>query len=114
MKLHELKPAEGSKRARRRVGRGIGSGMGYDGDVLRIPSWRTYSGSRSRYIYFRKSLFIRKSLWVSGSVLRRCSEQIFTFCHEYYPVHQFFHYYAASDFRYSHIGRMAERRAGRV
>ena len=28
MKLHELKPAEGSKRARRRVGRGIGSGMG--------------------------------------------------------------------------------------
>ena len=26
MKLHELKPAEGSKRARRRVGRGIGSG----------------------------------------------------------------------------------------
>lgn len=28
MKLHELKPAEGSTRARRRVGRGIGSGMG--------------------------------------------------------------------------------------
>ena len=28
MKLHELKPAEGSKRARRRVGRGRGSGMG--------------------------------------------------------------------------------------
>ena len=27
MKLHELKPAEGSKRARRRVGRGIGSGL---------------------------------------------------------------------------------------
>ena len=26
MKLHELKPAEGSKRARRRVGRGKGSG----------------------------------------------------------------------------------------
>lgn len=46
----------------------------------------------------------------SGSL----SEQIFTFCHEYYPIHQLFHYYAASDFRYSHIGRMAERRAGRV
>ncbi len=28
MKLHELKPAEGSTRIRRRVGRGIGSGMG--------------------------------------------------------------------------------------
>lgn len=28
MKLHELKPAEGSTKARRRVGRGIGSGMG--------------------------------------------------------------------------------------
>lgn len=28
MKLHELKPAEGSKKARKRVGRGTGSGRG--------------------------------------------------------------------------------------
>lgn len=28
MKLHELKPAPGSRKARRRVGRGIGSGLG--------------------------------------------------------------------------------------
>ena len=28
MKLHELKPAEGSRKPRRRVGRGIGSGRG--------------------------------------------------------------------------------------
>ena len=28
MKLHELKPAEGSRKPSRRVGRGIGSGMG--------------------------------------------------------------------------------------
>lgn len=28
MKLHELKPAPGSRHARKRVGRGIGSGMG--------------------------------------------------------------------------------------
>ncbi len=28
MKLHELKPAEGSKKNRRRVGRGLGSGSG--------------------------------------------------------------------------------------
>lgn len=28
MKLHELKPAEGSTKVRRRVGRGLGSGMG--------------------------------------------------------------------------------------
>ncbi|WP_028988529.1 50S ribosomal protein L15 [Thermicanus aegyptius] len=28
MRLHELKPAEGSKHARKRVGRGIGSGLG--------------------------------------------------------------------------------------
>lgn len=28
MKLHELKPAEGAKRATKRVGRGTGSGMG--------------------------------------------------------------------------------------
>jgi len=28
MKLHELKPAEGSRKERKRVGRGIGSGTG--------------------------------------------------------------------------------------
>ena len=28
MKLHELSPNEGSRKARRRVGRGLGSGMG--------------------------------------------------------------------------------------
>ena len=28
MKLHELKPAEGSRKVRNRVGRGIGSGNG--------------------------------------------------------------------------------------
>ena len=28
MKLHELKPAEGSRQERKRVGRGIGSGNG--------------------------------------------------------------------------------------
>ena len=28
MKLHELNPAEGSRKARKRVGRGIGSGIG--------------------------------------------------------------------------------------
>ena len=28
MKLHELQPAEGSKKTRKRVGRGIGSGLG--------------------------------------------------------------------------------------
>lgn len=28
MKLHELKPAEGSRKARKRLGRGIGSGQG--------------------------------------------------------------------------------------
>lgn len=28
MKLHELSPAEGSRKARKRVGRGIGSGLG--------------------------------------------------------------------------------------
>ena len=28
MKLHELKPAEGSRRERKRLGRGIGSGNG--------------------------------------------------------------------------------------
>jgi len=28
MKLHELKPAEGSRKDRKRLGRGIGSGQG--------------------------------------------------------------------------------------
>ncbi len=41
MKLHELKPAEGSTRARRRVGRGLGSGMGK-------TSTRGMKGQKSR------------------------------------------------------------------
>ncbi len=41
MKLHELKPAEGSKTTRKRVGRGIGSGLGK-------TSARGHKGQRSR------------------------------------------------------------------
>ena len=41
MKLHELKPAEGSSRERRRVGRGLGSGMGK-------TSTRGMKGQKSR------------------------------------------------------------------
>ena len=41
MRLNTIKPAEGSKRARRRVGRGIGSGLGK-------TSGRGHKGQKSR------------------------------------------------------------------
>lgn len=41
MKLHEMKPAEGSRKARKRVGRGIGSGSGK-------TSGRGHGGQNSR------------------------------------------------------------------
>ncbi|AOH38677.1 50S ribosomal protein L15 [Dialister pneumosintes] len=47
MKLHELKPAEGSRRPRRRVGRGIGSGMGKTATRGTKGQWsRTGGGTR--------------------------------------------------------------------
>ncbi|MDN5872622.1 MAG: 50S ribosomal protein L15 [Nitrococcus sp.] len=47
MQLNTLKPAEGSKRARRRVGRGIGSGFGKTGG-------RGHKGQKSRSGGFHK------------------------------------------------------------
>ncbi len=47
MKLNELKPAEGSKKARRRVGRGIGSGLGK-------TAGRGHKGQKSRSGGFHK------------------------------------------------------------
>jgi large subunit ribosomal protein L15 len=47
MELNELKPAEGSKHARRRVGRGIGSGLGktcgrgHKGQKSRSGGWKS-------------------------------------------------------------------------
>jgi len=41
MKLHELKPAEGSRHTRKRVGRGIGSGLGK-------TSGRGHKGQKAR------------------------------------------------------------------
>lgn len=50
MKLHTLKPAEGSTTSRRRIGRGSGSGMGG-------TSTRGHKGAQSRSGYSRKSGF---------------------------------------------------------
>ena len=47
MKLHTLKPAEGSTHSRRRIGRGPGSGMGG-------TSTRGHKGAKSRSGYKRK------------------------------------------------------------
>ena len=47
MRLNDLKPAEGSKRNRRRVGRGIGSGLGK-------TAGRGHKGQRSRSGGFHK------------------------------------------------------------
>ncbi|NDH33780.1 MAG: 50S ribosomal protein L15, partial [Betaproteobacteria bacterium] len=41
MRLNTIKPAEGSKRARKRVGRGIGSGLGK-------TAGRGHKGQKSR------------------------------------------------------------------
>lgn len=50
MKLNSIKPAEGSRTARRRVGRGIGSGLGKTGG-------RGHKGQKSRSGGFHKSGF---------------------------------------------------------
>lgn len=47
MKLNQLSPAEGSKKARKRVGRGIGSGLGKTGG-------RGHKGQKSRSGGFHK------------------------------------------------------------
>jgi len=47
MRLNTIKPAEGSKKARRRVGRGIGSGLGKTGG-------RGHKGQKSRSGGFHK------------------------------------------------------------
>lgn len=50
MKLHELKPASGARRPRRRVGRGPGSGLGK-------TSGRGHNGQKSRSGYSSKRGF---------------------------------------------------------
>lgn len=50
MKLHELQPAPGSKRARKRVGRGRGSGTGK-------TAGRGHKGQKSRSGYRRRAGF---------------------------------------------------------
>jgi len=50
MKLNSIKPAEGAKSARKRVGRGIGSGLGKTGG-------RGHKGQKSRSGGFSKSGF---------------------------------------------------------
>lgn len=50
MKLHELKPAPGSKRTRKRVGRGPGSGNGK-------TAGRGHKGQKSRSGYSRRAGF---------------------------------------------------------
>lgn len=50
MKLHELQPASGSKRARKRIGRGRGSGTGK-------TAGRGHKGQKSRSGYRRRAGF---------------------------------------------------------
>lgn len=50
MKLHELQPASGSKRARKRIGRGPGSGTGK-------TAGRGHKGQKSRSGYRRRAGF---------------------------------------------------------
>ena len=54
MKLHDLKPAEGATTARKRLGRGVGSGLGktsgkgHKGAKARRPAPAAASGPASR------------------------------------------------------------------
>ena len=65
MELNDLKPSEGSKRPRRRVGRGIGSGLGK-------TAGRGHKGQKSRAGGFHKVGFV--SLTASRNVEVRLSE----------------------------------------
>ena len=50
MKLHELKPAEGSRKVRNRVGRGTSSGNGK-------TSGRGQKGQKARRVFFVSACF---------------------------------------------------------
>ena len=52
MRLNSLKPAPGAKRNAKRVGRGIGSGVGL-APIIRGPPGRCGRGRRSRCGYHR-------------------------------------------------------------
>lgn len=60
MKLHELKPAAGARKGRRRVGRGIGSGMGKTSTRGHKGQWsRTGGGVRPGFEGGQTALFRR-------------------------------------------------------
>ncbi len=64
MKLHELKPAEGSRRPRKRIGRGPGSGTGK-------TAGRGEKGQRSRTGYSSKRAFEGGQMPLSRRVPKR-------------------------------------------
>ena len=60
MKLHELKPAEGSKKSSKRVGRGTGSGLGRNsGKGEKGQKSRTGGGVRPGFEGGQKPLYLR-------------------------------------------------------
>ena len=66
MKLHELKPTEGSKRPRKRVGRGLGSGQGtYAGRGRKGQNARS-GGTKAPYHQGGNLPLIRKLPFVRG------------------------------------------------
>ena len=64
MKLNNLKPAEGSTHARRRIGRGPGSGLGG-------TSTRGHKGAKARSGYKRKIGFEGGQMPLQTSLLSR-------------------------------------------
>ena len=67
MKLHELSPAKGSKRPRKRIGRGPGSGTGK-------TAGRGHKGQRSRSGYSQRLGFEGRQQGAHGGVARRVGE----------------------------------------
>lgn len=70
MKLHELSPAKGSRRARKRIGRGPGSGTGK-------TAGRGHKGQRSRSGYSRRLGFEGGQMPLARRVPKRGFTNIF-------------------------------------
>ena len=70
MKLHELSPAKGSRRRRKRIGRGPGSGLGK-------TAGRGHKGQRSRSGYSRRPGFEGGQMPLTRRVPKRGFNNIF-------------------------------------
>jgi large subunit ribosomal protein L15 len=81
MRLHELAPAEGSKRKKKRVGRGVGSGLGK-------TAGRGSKGQKSRSGYRRRAGFEGGQMPLVRRVPKRGFNNVFRTVYEVVNVRQ--------------------------